>query len=560
MHRLASLLLVVFTILSPLPAVAEVRTFDIVVDGKVTGHAGIVGRTTASGDQAHDSAFVLNGLYKFVYAGAGFSSANARIKARLAVNKLDGTGAGMLVNGHWFGFDAKPEISLFGQGPVFGGGNKAFAKAADHIVAGKPFDMMIEVEDGALTYSINGREIAKVLDFPPAWKAPPLEAGKAHKLELQAAIRSWRAKVELFSFSVETEGDLIPLPKSQAIYRSNGQREGTHTYRIPALLATSKNTLLAFAEARREGGHDSGNIDTVVKRSTDGGKSWGAEIVVFDDGNHVAGNPCPVVDETTGRIWCLHTWNDGQIPEGRIKAGWGKDSRGVFVTYSDDDGRTWAKAKEITKSVKREQWSWYATGPGAGIQLKRGKHKGRLIIPCDHKSLPQGKPQTYHSHIVYSDDHGKSWQIGAVSAVGLNECEAVELEDGSVMLNSRNHGFDSHHRGVSISRDGGETFSSFLRDPQLLEPRCQASIRRYRWASAAKPGVILFSNPARKWREFVMLRMSYDDGKTWPDARIVYPYTSAYSDIAVLSDGRIGVLYERDNATRIDLAILPKVD
>lgn len=533
------------------------RTYPIVADGKVTAHAGIVGRTTERGDEPHESAFVLNGLYKFVYAGAGFTSANGRIKARLAVNKLEGTGAGMLVNGHWFGFDDKPDISLFGQGPVFGGGNKVFGKASDHIEAGKPFDMMIEVEDGTLRYFINGKEIAKIEKFPPAWKAPPLEAGKAHKLELQAAIRSWRAKVELFSFSVETEGELVPLPKSKAIYLSNGQREGTHTYRIPALLTTPKKTLLAFAEARREGGHDSGNIDTVVRRSEDNGETWSEEIVVFDEGDNVAGNPCPVVDESTGRIWCLHTWNDGQIPENRIKAGFGKDSRRVFVTYSDDDGRTWAKPKEITESVKREHWSWYATGPGAGIQLQRGKHKGRLIIPCDHKAQPKGNPQTYHSHIVYSDDHGKSWQIGAVSAVGLNECEAVELEDGSVMLNSRNHGFDSHHRGVSISRDGGETFSSFKRDPQLIEPRCQASIRRYRWASADQPGVILFSNPARKWREFVMLRMSYDDGMTWPDARIVYPYTSAYSDIAVLGDGRIGVLYERDNATRIDLAILP---
>jgi sialidase-1 len=201
-----------------------------------------------------------------------------------------------------------------------------------------------------------------------------------------------------------------------------------------------------------------------------------------------------------------------------MKAGFGEDSRRVFVTYSDDDGKTWAKAKDITPSAKQKGWSWYATGPGAGIQLQRGKHKDRLIIPCDHTRFPEGGAKTHHSHILYSDDHGETWHIGAQTGHGLNECEAVELENGDVMLYSRNHGVDEFHRGVSISEDGGQTFSSFRRDPALLEPRCQASIRRYRWANGDKPGLILFSNPARKWRDFLMLRMSYDDGMTWPDA------------------------------------------
>lgn len=330
-----------------------------------------------------------------------------------------------------------------------------------------------------------------------------------------------------------------------------------HSYRIPSCLVTAKGTVLAFCEGRKNSRSDSGDIDLVMRRSTDGGATWSRLAVVWSDGANTCGNPCPVVDETTGTIWMLMTWNDGKTGERAVKAGYGTNSRRVFVTHSTDDGVTWSQPKNITSEVKDETWSWYATGPGAGIQLERGKHKGRMIIPCDHKSLPEGGPQTYHSHILYSDDHGESWHIGSQTGHGLNECEAVELENGDLMLNSRNHGVDEFYRGVSISKDGGRSFSSFHRDPALLEPRCQASIRRYCWSSGDEPGIILFSNPARKWRDFLMLRMSYDDGKTWPDARIIFPFTTAYSDIAVLPDGRIGVLFERDNHTKVDLAILP---
>jgi sialidase-1 len=543
--------------LSTLVSEASGKRYDIVVGGKLTNNARIVGRTKPQGDRADKGSFVFAGLHNFVYAGAGFTSPNARIYAKLSINKFGGTGAGMIVNHHCLGFDMKPENRLFGTGKAFGEKTKGFAKASDFITENKPFEMEIVIKDGTLTYSINGKKVASADNFPAAWTQHPPETGKGHKLQLIASLRPWRATMKLYDFHVETEGELIPLPKTQAIYRSGSK--GTHTYRIPAIVVSKKKTLLAFAEARRDGGHDTCDIDTVVRRSTDGGKTWGPEIIVFDDKKNVAGNPCPVVDQSTGRIWSLQTWNSNKFSEHRIKAGFGQDSRRVFAIYSDDDGITWSQAKEITPSVKLKHWSWYATGPGAGIQLQRGKHKGRLIIPCDHKSIPKGGAQTYHSHIVYSDDHGKTWKIGAETGHGLNECEAVELEDGSLMLNSRNHGVNKFYRGVSISKDGGETFSAFRRDPMLLEPRCQALIRRARWASDAKPGIILFSNPAWKWRTFMMLRMSYDDGKTWPTARVIYPGTSAYSDVAALPDGRVAVLFEKDYYRSINLAILPAI-
>jgi sialidase-1 len=542
-----------------LPGEASAERYNIVVGGKLTDDARITGTTKPEGDREDDGAFVFAGLHNFVCAGAGFTSPDARIVAKLSIDKFDWTAAGMVVNHHCLGFDMKPDNKLFGAGTAFGKEPKAFANASDHITPGEPFEMEVVIQDGTLTYSINGKQITSVDHFPAAWQEHPPETGKAHKLQLMASMRPWRATMKLYDFYVETDGEMVPLPKTQTIYRSMGSR-GTHTHRIPALVVTKKGTLLAFAEARRDGGHDTCDIDTVVRRSEDDGRTWGPEIIVFDHLKNVAGNPCPVVDRSTGRIWMLQTWNSNKVPEGQTKPGFGEDSRRVFVTYSDDDGTTWNEPKEITESAKLKHWSWYATGPGAGIQLERGKHKGRLIIPCDHKSLPEGGPQTYHSHILYSDDHGETWRIGAMTGHGLNECEAVELEDGGVMLNSRNHGVNEFYRGVSISKDGGETFSSFRRDPALLEPRCQASIRRYRWAEGHKPGVILFANPAWQWRTFLMLRISRDDGKTWPEAKIVYPNAAAYCDIAVLPDGRIAVLFERDNYKAIDLAILPAMD
>ncbi|MFW6163662.1 MAG: sialidase family protein, partial [Planctomycetota bacterium] len=172
-----------------------------------------------------------------------------------------------------------------------------------------------------------------------------------------------------------------------------GGRDGYHTYRIPALLATPEGTLLAFCEGRKDNARDHGDIDLMLKRSRDGGRTWGPQQVVYEEGGGAKitiGNPCPVVDEATGVIWLAFC----------------RDNDDVLVTSSRDDGRTWATPTEITAAAKKRAWSWYATGPGVGIQLRRGPHKGRLVIPCDHRI--EGETRNYHSHVIFSDDHGKT--------------------------------------------------------------------------------------------------------------------------------------------------------
>lgn len=323
-------------------------------------------------------------------------------------------------------------------------------------------------------------------------------------------------------------------------------QHGYHTYRIPAVIVTTKGTLLAFCEGRRASRSDTGDIDLLLKRSVDGGKTFGKMQVVWDDGLNTCGNPCPVIDEETGHIWLLMTHNPGDTSERRIIAGDGDGTRTVWVTHSADDGRTWAEPAEITKDVKRPDWTWYATGPGVGIQLNVAPHKGRLVIPCDYMGSSED-PDTAGSHVVYSDDHGRTWKLGGVVSDQTNECQVIERSDGSLLLNMRwRRPTKMHRRNIATSADGGLTWSRPRRDETLISPCCQGSLIRYTASNAAEPSIVLFSNPAHTSKRVNMtIRLSHDEGVTWPIARLLWAGPTAYSCLTTLQDGSIGCLYER---------------
>jgi len=334
--------------------------------------------------------------------------------------------------------------------------------------------------------------------------------------------------------------------------------DGYHTYRIPATIVTTNGTVLAFCEGRKHNRGDSGDIDLVLKRSGDGGRTWSSLKVVWDDRTNTCGNPCPLVDRETGTIWLLLTWNRGDDAEPHIIAETSKDTRRVYVTSSTDDGLTWAKPKEITSTTKLTNWTWYATGPGAGIQIERGPHRGRLVIPCDHIEAGTKK---YFSHIIYSDNHATTWQLGGSSPHDqVNECEVVELTGNRLLLNMRNYDRTQRTRQVAMSHDGGGSWTNQRHDPELIEPICQASVRRYSWLTESEKGIVLFSNPASTRREKMTVRLSPDDGQTWPDARLIHAGPSAYSCLVVLPDKTIGCLYECGEGhpyERISLARFP---
>lgn len=163
-----------------------------------------------------------------------------------------------------------------------------------------------------------------------------------------------------------------------------GGQDGTHTYRIPSVVVAPNGELLAFCEARRTTGSDTDDIDLVLKRSVDGGATWSEMQVIWDDGPNTCGNPCAVVDQETGTVWLLACHNLVEDHEMRIWEGVSKSTRTIWAISSNDSGASWSAPVEITSGTKAPNWSWYATGPGSGIQLQYGDCKGRLVIPCDH--------------------------------------------------------------------------------------------------------------------------------------------------------------------------------
>ncbi|MFC1607846.1 exo-alpha-sialidase [Candidatus Latescibacterota bacterium] len=326
-----------------------------------------------------------------------------------------------------------------------------------------------------------------------------------------------------------------PYIQETVIYDSGTY--GYDTFRIPAVVVSQQGTILAFCEGRKNSRSDTGNIDIVLRRSIDSGRTWSDIEVIWDDGENVCGNPCPVIDRDTGTIWLLLTHNLGIDHERQIMAGESTGTRTVWVMSSDDDGATWSAPREITSTAKRPGWTWYATGPGVGIQTSGG----RLIVPCDYAELASGE---WGSHIIFSDDHGLSWQLGGTVFPQCNECQVVECIDGSLLLNMRSY-HKLNRRAIATSTDGGLSWSGVTHDKVLIEPVCQASLLRYSPGDNHDRGRVLFSNPADTKRIRMTVRLSYDECETWSVSRCLHEGPSAYSCLTVLPDKRIGCLYEK---------------
>lgn len=352
----------------------------------------------------------------------------------------------------------------------------------------------------------------------------------------------------------------------------NGE-DNYECYRIPAIIKVPNGDLLAYAEARKKGCNDFGDIDLVMKRSTDNGKTWSGLDIVVDNGSLKAGNPAPVVDwqDTRfpgGRIFLLY--NTATTSEGDARKGIGV--REIWYITSTDNGKTWSKPSNITTSVHKplapsynaaynftEDWRTNALTPGHALQLSRGKNKGRIFIPANHSSgnkLGADNVETNKAHCFYSDDHGDTWRLGAtVEMPGGNESTAAELADGNVLQNIRYKSPSNKYRVLAFSKSGGESWDTAYVCKDLPDPVCQGSTISFTYK---RKHLVLFSNAASQTkREKLTIRVSKDNGQSWPVSFLVDKGEASYSDLVNINSGKIGLIYEKGNDGGIIYANIP---
>ncbi len=349
-----------------------------------------------------------------------------------------------------------------------------------------------------------------------------------------------------------------PLFETTRVFAVTPDNKPNH--RIPALIEAPNGDLLVLCEKRNHGPGDIGNHDIVMKRSADKGMTWSGEIVILDDEDRVCTDLTIGLDRSTGKIWLFFL----------------KDKKQFAHLTSTDNGLTWDGPVVIHDQVIRPEWQtlkgragdgppaanlkshkarweagWaqrYGCGPGnTMIQLR----SGRLLVPARHREdIGQGRLRSF-AHCFFSDDHGGTWQLGGNIGLHTSECQFIELSDGSVRVISRNENADDAPDNLrhltALSRDGGETWGPLRRVEELITPRCHGSVERY------DAGMLLFASPASPFRQSehpygrynLTVRLSRDEGRTWSAGRTLWPHPASYCDLATLSDGTIGIIYER---------------
>jgi sialidase-1 len=325
--------------------------------------------------------------------------------------------------------------------------------------------------------------------------------------------------------------------------------DSVHTYRIPGMITTDKGTLIAVYDIRyKHAGDLPANIDVGMSRSTDGGHTWQPMKNIMDMGapheNNGVGDPTVLFDPVTKELWVAALWSKGNRSIRGSEPGLSPDTTGQFVLVSsDDDGVTWSVPHSITTQVKDPKWHLYFNGPGNGIVMQNGT----LVFPSQYWDESR-KPGIPHSSIIYSADHGKTWQSGIGAKSNTTESQVIETTPGTLMLNMRDN--RGSYRSIATTTDMGKTWVEHHTSQLALpDPVCMASIIKAKVIVKGKlKEVLFFSNVASQSnRENTTIKASLDLGESWlPAHRLLLDERKSYgySALTKIDDNTIGILYE----------------
>lgn len=342
----------------------------------------------------------------------------------------------------------------------------------------------------------------------------------------------------LIAFAAQLCLAVNPLFETTDLFASG--EAGIHTYRIPALLQTKRGTLIAVVDARRDSARDlPAHISLVMRRSFDNGHTWTPPRTLVQPPVGGAGDASLLLEHETGRVWCFFSYGPPGIgfTTGKAGARTGPATFQIHATHSDDDGQSWSQPEDLTPQIKNPAWGAAFVTSGTNMETS----KGRFLLPL----VVRYGGNVVSARNAYSDDYGETWHVGHPLGTGTDESHAVELKDGTILQNFR----DGQTRLVGLSRNGGITVENLHPDPVLIEPGCNAGFAR---DTHSGKHVLIFTNPASHVREEMTVRLSFDNGRTWPRSRVLFKGRAAYSSTISLEDGTIAVLYERGTATSTD--------
>lgn len=330
------------------------------------------------------------------------------------------------------------------------------------------------------------------------------------------------------------QNDNLQIAKDQIEFLSlfnASMKEDVSCYRIPSIITASNGDIITTIDERVPSCGDlkwSNDINIVMRRSVDNGKSWSdiQTIVDYPIGES-ASDPSMILDSTTGELFLFFNYMNLTLE---------KDVYYLKMISSKDNGLSWSTPIDLTSQIAKSEWKkdFKFITSGRGFQTKSGELIHTLV------NLEKGL------FLFKSSDHGKTWSLLETPIQPADESKVIELADGTLMINSRVNNVGIRY--IHTSKDNGKTWIS-KPDAQLIDPGCNASIIRY---SSKKEGSdknrLLFSNlNSKDSRENLTIRISYDEGKTWSKGKTIYAGSAAYSSMTVLKNGDIGLFFEKDD-------------